>query len=52
MTYTDKESGKILTLEEAMKKVELMTYEEKLAILCEVHKQLNIEPLKKPEASC
>ena len=44
--YIDKDTGKILTLDEAMEKVKLMTYEEKLALLDLIHKQLGIQPLK------
>ena len=44
--FTDKDTGKILTLDEAMEKVKLMTYEEKLDLLDLIHKQLGIQPLK------
>lgn len=44
--YTDKETGKILTFEEAMEKVKKMTYEEKIELLNQIHEQLNIQPLK------
>lgn len=44
--YIDKDNGKIITLDEAMEKVKLMTDEEKLALLDLIHKQLGIQPLK------
>lgn len=44
--FTDKDTGKELTLEEAIEKVKLMTDEEKLDLLDLINKQLGIQPLK------
>lgn len=42
----DKDTGKEMTMDEAVVKLNKMTYEEKLALLDDIYNQLNIQPIK------
>lgn len=42
----DKDTGKEMTMNEAVAKLNKMTEKEKLALLDEIYKQLNIQPIK------
>lgn len=42
----DKDTGKEMTMNEAVAKLNKMTNEQKLALLEEIYKQLNIQPIK------
>lgn len=42
----DKDTGKEMTMNEAVAKLNKMTDEEKLALLDDIYKQLNIQPIK------
>lgn len=42
----NKDTGKEMTLEEAMEKLKTMSADEKLKLLAEIYEQLYIEPLK------
>lgn len=42
----DKDTGKEMTMNEAVAKLNKMTDEQKLELLDEIYKQLNIQPIK------